>query len=214
MVFRQVLNMKLVGMKKSEIVFLGGGGHAKSLASVIESMGLKLVAIFDTDKKIQFDDPVNIFPAYNGSVFKDAKLLIAIGNNTVRKKLSAKIKHEISIAIDKSSIIDIQVKISLGAQIMSGSVINRGSHVGLHSIINTGAIVEHDCYIGNFTHIAPGAVLCGGVKIGNGTLVGANATILPNVKIGENVKIGAGAVITKDIEDNQVVYGVPGKIKS
>ena len=52
------------------------------------------------------------------------------------------------------------------------------------------------------------------VSVGEQTLVGANATVLPNCIIGKNVVIGAGTVVTKDIPDNTVVKGIPGKIIS
>lgn len=48
--------------------------------------------------------------------------------------------------------------------------------------------------------------------IGNNVFLGVNAVVLPGVKIGNNVIIGAGCVVTKDIPDNSVVAGNPGKI--
>ena len=48
--------------------------------------------------------------------------------------------------------------------------------------------------------------------IGNYSNIGTNATILPKIKIGKNVIVGAGTVVTKDVEDNAVVVGIPGKI--
>lgn len=38
-------------------------------------------------------------------------------------------------------------------------------------------------------------------------------TVLPRIKIGKNVAIGAGSVVTKDINDNQIVYGNPARLK-
>jgi len=42
--------------------------------------------------------------------------------------------------------------------------------------------------------------------------IGANSTILPGIVIGNNALIGAGSVITKDVPDNAVVVGNPGRI--
>ena len=52
----------------------------------------------------------------------------------------------------------------------------------------------------------------GTVFIGKRTFVGMGSVILPGVHIGENVIIGAGSVITKDIPDNSLVVGNPGRI--
>lgn len=68
-------------------------------------------------------------------------------------------------------------------------------------------ILAHDAstkYFLDYTRI-------GQVKIGNNVFIGAESIILPNVTIGNNVIIGAGSVITKDIPDNSVYAGNPGK---
>jgi acetyltransferase-like isoleucine patch superfamily enzyme len=50
------------------------------------------------------------------------------------------------------------------------------------------------------------------VLTGDYCSIGGNATILPKVKLGNNVIVGAGSVVTKDVSDNKIVMGVPGKI--
>ncbi|KUJ50596.1 hypothetical protein [Chryseobacterium sp. JAH] len=52
----------------------------------------------------------------------------------------------------------------------------------------------------------------GGIVIGDNTWIGQGVSILSNVKIGKNVIIGANSVIVKDIPDNAIVVGVPGKV--
>jgi len=41
--------------------------------------------------------------------------------------------------------------------------------------------------------------------------IGANAVILPNVTIGRGVIVAAGAVVTNDVDDYEIVGGVPAK---
>ena len=41
---------------------------------------------------------------------------------------------------------------------------------------------------------------------------GEGVCILPNVTIGKNSIIGANSVVTKDIPENSIVAGVPGKV--
>ena len=50
------------------------------------------------------------------------------------------------------------------------------------------------------------------IVVGDRVYFGNNVIVLPGVTIGNNVVIGAGAVITKDIPDNSVVVGIPGKV--
>lgn len=48
--------------------------------------------------------------------------------------------------------------------------------------------------------------------IGDNVMLGANVTIVGGISVGNNVIIGAGSVVTKDIPDDVVVGGVPGRI--
>lgn len=50
------------------------------------------------------------------------------------------------------------------------------------------------------------------ITIGNCVWFGANCTVMPGVTIGNGAVIGAGCVVTKDVPDNAVVVGVPGKV--
>lgn len=51
-----------------------------------------------------------------------------------------------------------------------------------------------------------------GIRIGNDVWVGSGAIILDGVNIGDGVIVGAGAVVTRDIEEYQIVAGVPAKV--
>ena len=195
---------------ETNYIFIGAGGHARVLASVIESNQDKLIAVFDDNSAINELDGVKNEGEYQTS-FK-AQLIIAIGENKIRELISKNIHHSIGKAIHASAVVDRIVNLAEGVQIVQGAIINRGTSLVKHTIINTNATVDHDCQVDDFVHIAPGATLCGGVKIGKGTLIGANATILPNCIIGKNVRVGAGAVVTTDIPDNVLVVGVPAKI--
>jgi serine O-acetyltransferase len=48
----------------------------------------------------------------------------------------------------------------------------------------------------------------------NDVYIGPGAKIFGKIMIGNNVAIGANSVITKDIPDNSVVVGIPGRIIS
>lgn len=49
------------------------------------------------------------------------------------------------------------------------------------------------------------------VAIEDNVWIGAKATILSGVHIASGSVIGAGAVITKDVDENTIVVGIPGK---
>ena len=201
-------------MEKTKVIFIGAGGHAKVLASILEVTAFELIAVFDPDKTKERFFGVKNEGDYSTNVYPEAKLLIAIGDNAIRKKISQSISHEFAQAIHPSAQIDRLVQLGQGVQVMPSVVINRATKIGHHCIVNSNATVEHDCTIADYVLIAPGATLCGGVTVGEQSLVGANATVLPNCVIGKNVIIGAGTVVTKNIPDNATVIGIPGKIIS
>jgi len=93
------------------------------------------------------------------------------------------------------------------AQIGKGSNLNYGG-IGVvihpHAIIGENVIIGANVTIGgNFNGSRP--------SIGNNVYIATGAKIL-GATIGNNVIIGANSVVTKDIPDNTVVAGVPGKV--
>lgn len=50
------------------------------------------------------------------------------------------------------------------------------------------------------------------IRIGDNVWLGSNLTVMPGVTIGSGCVIGAGTLVTKDVPDNLVVVGVPGKV--
>jgi sugar O-acyltransferase (sialic acid O-acetyltransferase NeuD family) len=199
-------------MKSNKIILYGASGHAKVISSIIEAMDRFVDIIFDDNEKIINLNQYRVLNGYDKRYNPNIPIIISIGDNKIRKKISEKISHPFTILIHPSSIIDKKVKIENGSVVFHNAIIQRDSIIGKHCIINTNASIDHDCILNDFVHISPSATLCGSVLIGEGTQIGAGATILPNVKIGKWCVIGAGAVITNDIPDYSLVVGVPGKI--
>ncbi|CAN5343938.1 N/A [soil metagenome] len=50
------------------------------------------------------------------------------------------------------------------------------------------------------------------VEIGDYVFIGPRVIILPGVKIGKGAVVAAGAVVTKDVNDYEIVGGVPAKV--
>jgi len=193
-------------------ILYGASGHAKVVFEIAEALNIKIDAILD-DRPTAFNiffkqkiiDPKNFD-------FKDCQLLLSIGNNQIRQKLSYKINQDFFSFIYPKATISPSSKIGHGSVIMAGAIINAESFVGKHCIINTGAIIEHECQIEDFAHISPNAALAGNVKVGEGTQVGIGAQIIQGITIGKWATIGAGSVIIKDVPDFATVVGNPGKI--
>lgn len=202
-------------MENKKLYIFGASGHGKVVAELMASNNSKIEALFD-DAHISdpfFEQVLNskemIKPA------SDVALIIAIGNNKIRKNISARFSdYHFYNSIHKLAHVSPSAIIGTGTVVMLQSIINANAKIGDHVIINTAAIIEHDCIIEDFVHISPNATLSGNTQIGLGTHVGSGAIVIPGIKIGKWCTIGAGAVIINDIPDGATVVGNPGKIIS
>jgi carbonic anhydrase/acetyltransferase-like protein (isoleucine patch superfamily) len=94
---------------------------------------------------------------------------------------------------------------------------NEPIHIGTNSNIQDGAVLHTDpgipLTVANHVTVGHQAMLHG-CTIGAGSLIGIKAVILNHAVIGKNCLIGANALVTegKNIPDNSLVIGAPGKI--
>jgi len=54
-------------------------------------------------------------------------------------------------------------------------------------------------------------MVAGSVSIGANSWVAPSSSILNKITIGDNVTVGMAAVVLKDVENNDVVVGIPAK---
>jgi sugar O-acyltransferase (sialic acid O-acetyltransferase NeuD family) len=190
----------------------GASGHAKVIIEILEQNGISIDGIFDDNPDVtELLKYKVVLPEIHNTDFQ-GKLIIAIGHNATRKKITERFSFKYGNAFHPSAILSKRAKIGVGTVVMGQAIINVNSTIGDHAIINTSASIDHDCDIGDFAHISPNSTLCGHVRIGEGSHIGAGAIIIPDIKIGKWVTIGAGTVITKDIPDYSKVVGNPGRI--
>jgi len=89
--------------------------------------------------------------------------------------------------------------------------------IGENTNVQDNAVLHLDttfpCTIGKNVTIGHKAIVHG-CTVGNNSLIGMGAIILDGAVIGRNCLIGAGALVgmNKEIPDNSLVMGVPGKI--
>lgn len=198
-----------------DLVLVGFGGHAKSVADCIEREGkYHIVGYTDiVDHKSQYnylgDDEV-LKTVFESGVKFAAIGIGYIGKGSIRNRLYALLKNigfVLPVISDSSSIISNTADIGEGTFIGKGAIVNAEASVGKMAIINTKALIEHECVVGDFTHVAVGAVLCGQVKIGSNSFVGANATIIHCQGIPANSIVPAGVTVRKNTDIKTYLSG-------
>lgn len=193
-------------------LLFGAGGHAKVVIDSLFDEEVEIAGIFDDNSDLVSLNGLDVYGKYDESIHSDSKLLITIGDNTIRKKIAKQVSHDYGTCIHKSAIVSKFSRVDEGSVVLHSSVVQTGTKIGKHCIINTASSVDHDVVLGDFVHVSPKVTLCDSVVVKEGTHIGAGATVLPRVTIGQWCVIGAGAVITQDLPDYSVVVGVPGKV--
>ena len=197
---------------------VGAGGHAKVVMDALLSSGCAISGCYDDKPSLSGAELVPGVRVLGGSSLmerdwrKGLLVIVAVGDNAVRRRLSLRWKVDYGIAMAQSVVLGKGVKIGLGSMILPSVTINIDTTIGDHSILNTSCSVDHDCCIGNYAHIAPGCHLGGNVTVDEGAFLGVGTKVIPGIRIGRWSVVGAGAVVTKDLPDNCTAVGVPAKV--
>ena len=200
------------------VYMLGAGGHARVQLATLRALGLSCVGWFGpkpeknqelkwlgTDEKLAALDPKEAYLVNGvGSVGE-------MGRRRTIFKMAKAAGLEFLTIVHPTAIIERDVQLDEGVQILAGTILQTAVVIGENTIINTGAILDHDCQIGAHCHIAPGVTISGGVRVGEGCHIGAGSTIIQQIKIGEGALIAAGAVVLSDVPQSARVGGVPAR---
>ncbi len=194
-------------MDKKIAYIFGEGGHARVIASLIQSKYSQIKFVSAADENIFFEDIKS--HSTHGEFF------IGIGSNETRRKIFLKIKKlnlNVGKCIAPTAFIAADAKIGEGVVICPGAVVMTGALVGDNVIVNTLSSVDHDCVVGNHSQITAGVTFGGGTKVGENCFFGIKSATIPNVTISDNVFVMAGALVTKNISSDLVVGGSPAVV--
>tara|TARA_B100000674_G_C37976124_1_gene979448 strand:- start:6118 stop:6789 length:672 start_codon:yes stop_codon:yes gene_type:complete len=213
-----------------KIVILGGEGNGGVFASCIE----KNITSFPDNHSVEICGYLNDF--LNPGEFIDRYPVLGplqkakematneeynfvwavhpIGEGRKRQQ----IYHDLQIPYEKfftyvspMASISKSAKINHGAFIMDNCYVGPRANVGENSFVMANSVVGHDTNIGKFCHVSAGANISSYVNIGDFSDICIGATILEKKKIGNFAVAGAGSIIVKDIGDNEVHFGNPGR---
>ncbi len=197
----------------NKVYLYGASGHGKVIAEILEQNGDTIQGVFDDNPAIKalLDYPsMGEFDA--SKLSRNARMIISIGNNDIRRKLAHQLSVPFATAIHPSASVSERSTIGDGSVVMAGVSVNANVSVGEHVILNTNCSIDHDCELGNFVHVSPNVALAGNVKVGEGTHLGIGSCVIQGIIIGKWATIGAGTVVITDVPDHAVIVGNPGRI--
>jgi acetyltransferase EpsM len=204
-------------MAESFLVF-GGGGHAKVVIDALLASGCEILGCYDDNPALLGREIVQGVPVVGGSSTmlaawkKGRKVVIAIGENRLRRRLSSLWEVDYGVTAAPSVVLGRGVKIGVGTMLLPSATVNIDTFIGCHAILNTSCSIDHDCRIGDYAHVAPGCALGGKVTLGEGAFLGVGVRVIPGIRIGRWSVVGAGAVVTQDVPENCTAVGVPAKV--
>lgn len=114
-----------------------------------------------------------------------------------------------------SKFIDILNRIFFGCWIPGSCEIGKKivfGYAGLGIVIHNRVKIGDNCQIDQNVTIGGTSKKYGVPIIGDNVFIGAGAKVLGPISIGNNVVIGANSVVVKDIPNESLVVGIPGKI--
>jgi UDP-N-acetylbacillosamine N-acetyltransferase len=197
------------------LIILGFGGHARSVADVALSLGIKRLHFFDENAR-----PGENFLGHPVTSTLDFSLLgmwavfPASGDNLKR---ATQVKWAKENNLPLFTLVSERATIGLGASVGEGSFVGHHAHlgpmsaVGVGCIINTGAVVEHECLIDEFTHVSVNTVIAGRSTVGRRCFIGAGATVIDGISVADDITVGAGGCVLRSLSDAGIYVGVPAR---
>jgi UDP-3-O-[3-hydroxymyristoyl] glucosamine N-acyltransferase len=107
------------------------------------------------------------------------------------------------------------VKIGKNVEICANSSIARGSLsdtvIGDGTKVDALVHIAHNVTTGKNCELTAGTIIGGSTTLGDMCWTGLNSTLKDNIKLGNNVLVAAGAAVIHDVQDGDIVAGVPAK---
>lgn len=194
---------------------LGAGGHSKVVISLLlTALGHQAIdAVYDDDPEKVGGTVLGVPVRSMAELAADARAVIGIGDNKVRKAIDERFPHLQWVTIvHPSAIVDVTAQIGPGTVIFAGAVVQPHVCIGRHAILNSRCSIDHDSVIGDYATAAPGAIICGSVRIGEGSYVHAGSTVRPHRSMAPWCTLGMGAALVRSMDvEGETWVGVPAR---
>lgn len=204
-------------MTGTQVILLGGGGHAQSLLAVLPEAGGRVIGYVD-------QAPTGLDVPYLGT---DAAVLasglaatagccVAVGLDVpLRRTLHERFR---AAGFSFPAFAHPRAFVAATARLAAGTVLYPGVFLGTGVVLEenvhvcAGSVIEHGARLGAHTYVAPMAAVAGNVRLGPACLVGINATIRDGLTVAEATTVGAAALLVHSVSEPGGVYvGVPAR---
>jgi UDP-N-acetylbacillosamine N-acetyltransferase len=197
------------------LVILGFGGHARSVADIALTLGIK--GLIFVDEAAGSNESLWGFPvrkAFDDKLPDGWQTFAASGNNQTRRAQVATIlgrSWPLATLISPTATIGREASISAGCFIGHHAHVGPLSSIGTACIINTGAVVDHECTVGDYTHVSVNSSVAGRCHLGSFVFLGAGAVVIDKACIADSITVGAGGVVVRPLVEPGIYVGAPAR---
>ena len=201
-------------MKNRQLIILGFGGHARSVADLALACGYKNLIFVDSNARENEHFLGHPVLATLDIIALDCDVFSGAGDNVRRQQ---QFQEMALLGLTPTTLVSPRASIGVGATLGAGTFVGHHAHIGPMAevaqgcIINTGAIIEHEAKVGAHSHVSVNATIAGRSSLGTLSMLGAGATIIDGVEVGDRIMIGAGAIVHRSISIPGTYAGVPAK---
>lgn len=210
-----------MGLFKEDIYIIGDGGFAKEIYWLINEMEQYNIAGFVGNTTNSISIKNHIFSVMTDDDFmkiindKKVNVVIGVGMPKIRKYIADLYNHPnvfFPNIISPKCIFDEDYNvIGFGNILTHNTIFTANIKIGNFNVFNLGSTIGHDVVIGDLNVFNPTTCISGNVNIGNYNLFGVNSTVLENKKIGNSNILGALSLLNKNIENDNIMVGIPAK---
>ena len=197
-----------------QIVILGHGGHAKSVADAAGSAGFVVVGFLGLEGNQHPDDGSPLLQSLDDIDLDSTEIALGIGANFIRARVAADVLNSYPHArfvsvIHVTAWVSPLAEISLGSVVLAHAAVGPGAKLSFGAFLNTGSSLDHDSTLQSFASLGPGARTGGDVSIGERSAIGLQAGVLQGRSVGRDSVVGAQSLVTRNIPDLTVAWGIP-----
>jgi sugar O-acyltransferase (sialic acid O-acetyltransferase NeuD family) len=207
----------------NKLIIIGAGSVGKFIAYNIDDFEseFSIVGFVDDDATKQGQviagypvlGSLDLLQEYSG---KGYAVAVGIAFPKVKYKILERITN-LDFAfpnfISKKAWLSNEVVVGKGSIIYPGVAINYETLIGDFVVMNMNCAIGHNCIIRSYTSLAPGVNLGGFTILHEAVDFGIGAATKQNIVVHQNTIVGGQAMLTHNISANEVVVGVPGKVK-
>ena len=197
-----------------QLVIVGHGGHAKSVADAAESAGFAVVGFLGLSEHQQPDYGPLALQSLDDIDLESTEIALGIGANFIRARVAAEVVNShprarfVSV-IHVTAWVSPLAEVSPGSVVLAHAAVGPGAKLGFGAVLNTGSSLDHDSTLQNFASLGPGARTGGDVSIGERSAIGLQSGVLQGRSVGSDSVVGAHSLVTRNIPDLTVAWGIP-----